>query len=103
MPPLVAEPCNSPDGSAGVLHELGLDHDCLSLKQAEQYVVKLDQEAVGKIDSLIQKSKMNPYTLYILVHDHAHWDLSRYTTHTHTHTSDHAHWDLSRYTTHTHL
>ncbi|XP_041928753.1 protein GREB1 isoform X1 [Alosa sapidissima] len=62
--------------NSGVLHELGLDQECLSLKQVEQYVVKLDQDAVEKIDSLIQKSKMNPYTLYILVHDHAHWDLS---------------------------
>jgi len=61
-----------------VLRELGLNQDCLSLKEAEQYVVKLNQSAVGKINSLIQKSKTNPYTLFILVHDHAHWDISRY-------------------------
>uniref|UniRef100_A0A8C2ENC0 Growth regulating estrogen receptor binding 1 n=1 Tax=Cyprinus carpio TaxID=7962 RepID=A0A8C2ENC0_CYPCA len=60
----------------GLLRELGLDQDCLSVKEAEQYVVKLNQSAVGKINSLIQKSKMNPYTLFILVHDHAHWDIS---------------------------
>uniref|UniRef100_A0A671MR78 Protein GREB1-like n=1 Tax=Sinocyclocheilus anshuiensis TaxID=1608454 RepID=A0A671MR78_9TELE len=60
----------------GVLRELGLDQACLSVKEAEQYVVKLNQSAVGKINSLIQKSKMNPYTLFILVHDHAHWDIS---------------------------
>lgn len=52
----------------------------MSLKEAEQFVVKLNQSAVGKINSLIQKSKMNPYTLFILVHDHAHWDISRYVT-----------------------
>uniref|UniRef100_A0AAY4ACH7 Protein GREB1 n=1 Tax=Denticeps clupeoides TaxID=299321 RepID=A0AAY4ACH7_9TELE len=62
--------------NSNVLQELGLDHDCLSIKEAEQYVVKLDPDAVGKIEHLIQKSKMNPYTLYILVHDHAHWDIS---------------------------
>ncbi|KAL2098575.1 hypothetical protein ACEWY4_005055 [Coilia grayii] len=62
--------------NSGVLQELGLDQEVLSLQQVEQYVVKLDQEAVGRIDGLIQKSKMNPYTLFILVHDHAHWDLS---------------------------
>ncbi|XP_050989211.1 protein GREB1 [Labeo rohita] len=62
--------------NSGVLRELGLDQDCLSQKEAEQYVVKLNQSAVGKINSLIQKSKMNPYTLFILVHDHAHWDIS---------------------------
>ncbi|XP_030629568.1 protein GREB1 [Chanos chanos] len=62
--------------NSGVLQELGLDQDCVSMKEAERYVVKLDQEAIGKIDSLIQRSKMNPYTLFILVHDHAHWDVS---------------------------
>lgn len=61
----------------GVLQELGMDQDCLCPKDAEQYVIKLDQAAVAKIDHLIQKSKLNPYTLFILVHDHAHWDVSR--------------------------
>uniref|UniRef100_A0A9J8B0R3 Growth regulating estrogen receptor binding 1 n=1 Tax=Cyprinus carpio carpio TaxID=630221 RepID=A0A9J8B0R3_CYPCA len=62
--------------NSGVLRELGLDQNCLSLKEAEQYVVKLNPSAVGKINSLIQKSKTNPYTLFIIVHDHAHWDIS---------------------------
>lgn len=61
----------------GVLQELGMDQDCLSPKDAEQYVVKLDQAAAAKVNGLIQKSKLNPYTLFILVHDHAHWDISR--------------------------
>ncbi|XP_066537483.1 protein GREB1 [Hoplias malabaricus] len=63
--------------NSGVLQELGLDQDsALCLKDAEQFVVKLDQAAVSKINDLIQKSKLNPYTLFILVHDHAHWDIS---------------------------
>ncbi|XP_072546022.1 protein GREB1 [Salminus brasiliensis] len=62
--------------NSGVLQELGLDQECLSPKDAEQYVVKLDQAVVAKINGLIQKSKMNPYTLFIVVHDHAHWDIS---------------------------
>ncbi|XP_035388378.1 protein GREB1 isoform X2 [Electrophorus electricus] len=62
--------------SSGVLQELGLDQDGPSTKGAEQYVVKLDQSAVAKINGLIHKSKLNPYTLFILVHDHAHWDIS---------------------------
>ncbi|KAB5562529.1 hypothetical protein PHYPO_G00018820 [Pangasianodon hypophthalmus] len=62
--------------NSGVLQELGMDQDCLSPKDAEQYVVKLDQSAAAKINGLIQKSKLNPYTLFILVHDHAHWDVS---------------------------
>ncbi|XP_053538631.1 protein GREB1 isoform X1 [Ictalurus punctatus] len=62
--------------NSGVLQELGMDQNCLSPKDAEQYVVKLDQTATAKINGLIQKSKLNPYTLFILVHDHAHWDVS---------------------------
>ncbi|XP_015458997.3 protein GREB1 isoform X1 [Astyanax mexicanus] len=62
--------------NSGVLQELGLEQECLSPKDAEQYVVKLDQTVVAKINELIQKSKMNPYTLFIVVHDHAHWDIS---------------------------
>ncbi|XP_041105607.1 protein GREB1 isoform X2 [Polyodon spathula] len=62
--------------SSGILLELGLEKFCMSKKGAEQYVVKLDSEAQGKIDAFIQKSRVNPYTLFILVHDHAHWDLS---------------------------
>ncbi|KAK3537868.1 hypothetical protein QTP70_020955 [Hemibagrus guttatus] len=62
--------------NSGVLQELGMDQDCLCPKDAEQYVIKLDQAAVAKIDGLIQKSKLNPYTLFILVHDHAHWNVS---------------------------
>ncbi|XP_015207603.2 protein GREB1 isoform X2 [Lepisosteus oculatus] len=62
--------------SSGILLELGLEKDRTSKKGAEQYVVKLDLDAQGKINAFIQKSKMNPYTLFILVHDHAHWDLS---------------------------
>uniref|UniRef100_A0A8B9RDP3 Growth regulating estrogen receptor binding 1 n=1 Tax=Astyanax mexicanus TaxID=7994 RepID=A0A8B9RDP3_ASTMX len=56
--------------NSGVLQELGLEQECLSPKDAEQYVVKLDQTVVAKINELIQKSKMNPYTLFIVVHDH---------------------------------
>nr|XP_023690068.1 protein GREB1 isoform X3 [Paramormyrops kingsleyae] len=63
--------------SSGILQELGLDTKCTSLTEAEQYVVRLNHEAQGRITTLIQKSKTNPSTLFVLVHDHAHWDLSR--------------------------
>ncbi|TSO67472.1 Protein GREB1 [Bagarius yarrelli] len=62
--------------NSGVLQELGMDQECLSPKDAEQFVVKLDQGAAAKINGLIQKSKLNPYTLFIVVHDHAHWGVS---------------------------
>lgn len=41
-------------------------------------MVKMDQSAQARIDSLIQEAHTNSYTLYILVHDHAHWDISRF-------------------------
>ncbi|XP_028292954.1 protein GREB1 [Gouania willdenowi] len=63
--------------SSGVLRELGsLDQECASQREAERYVVKIDQSAEARIDSLIREAHSNSYTLYILVHDHAHWDVS---------------------------
>ncbi|XP_061670351.1 protein GREB1 isoform X3 [Syngnathoides biaculeatus] len=63
--------------SSGVLQELGtLEQDSVSQRQAEHYVVKMDQSAQVRVDSLIQEAHTNSYTLYILVHDHAHWDIS---------------------------
>uniref|UniRef100_A0A4W6FV14 Growth regulating estrogen receptor binding 1 n=1 Tax=Lates calcarifer TaxID=8187 RepID=A0A4W6FV14_LATCA len=67
--------------SSGVLQELGsLDQECVSQQDAERYVVKMDQGAQARIDSLIQEAHSNSYTLYILVHDHAHWDISSIAT-----------------------
>uniref|UniRef100_A0A674EL64 Growth regulating estrogen receptor binding 1 n=1 Tax=Salmo trutta TaxID=8032 RepID=A0A674EL64_SALTR len=63
--------------NSGVLQNLGLEQDCLSQREAERYVVKMDQEARARIDDLIQEANRNPNTLFILVHDHAHWDISR--------------------------
>ncbi|XP_041857099.1 protein GREB1 isoform X2 [Melanotaenia boesemani] len=63
--------------SSGVLRELGsVEQECVSQREAERYVVKMDQRAQARIDSLIQEAHSNSYTLYILVHDHAHWDIS---------------------------
>ncbi|XP_038864763.1 protein GREB1-like [Salvelinus namaycush] len=64
--------------NSGVLQNLGLEQDCLSQREAERYVVKMDQEARVRIDDLIQEANRNPNTLFILVHDHAHWDISRF-------------------------
>ncbi|KAM4602925.1 protein GREB1 [Polymixia lowei] len=63
--------------SSGVFQEIGgLDQECVSLREAERYVVKMDQSAEARIDDLIHEAHSNSYTLYILVHDHAHWDIS---------------------------
>lgn len=50
----------------------------MSQREAERYVVKMDHSAQAQIDGLIQGAQSNSYTLYILVHDHAHWDINRY-------------------------
>nr|XP_020445501.1 LOW QUALITY PROTEIN: protein GREB1-like [Monopterus albus] len=63
--------------SSGVLQELGsLDQECSSQRVAEHYVVKMDQSAQARIDIIIQEAQRNSCILYILVHDHAHWDIS---------------------------
>ncbi|KAM6942963.1 protein GREB1 [Xenentodon cancila] len=63
--------------SSGVLQELGsLEQGCMSQPETEHYVVKMDQGALARVDSLIQDAHSNSSTLYILVHDHAHWDTS---------------------------
>ncbi|KAK7913337.1 hypothetical protein WMY93_013548 [Mugilogobius chulae] len=63
--------------SSGVLRELGgLDQECVGPRDVERYVVKMDGSAQAQIDRLIQEAHSNSYTLYILIHDHAHWDVS---------------------------
>uniref|UniRef100_A0A8C6NI26 Growth regulating estrogen receptor binding 1 n=1 Tax=Nothobranchius furzeri TaxID=105023 RepID=A0A8C6NI26_NOTFU len=62
--------------NSGVLQDLGsTDQDCTSHQDAERYVVKMDQSARARVDKLIQEAQSNSYTLHILVHDHAHWDV----------------------------
>lgn len=65
----------------GVLRELGgLEQECVCPQDVERYVVKMDGSAQAQIDGLIQEAHTNSYTLYILIHDHAHWDVSRFVT-----------------------
>lgn len=62
---------------AGVLLELGVDKEHVTKQRVEQYVLKLDAEAQTKFKSFLQNSFQNPHTLFVLIHDHAHWDLVR--------------------------
>lgn len=62
---------------AGVLLELGLEKEHMTKQRVEQYVLKLDAEAQTKFKSFLQNSFQNPHTLFVLIHDHAHWDLVR--------------------------
>ncbi|XP_055255905.1 protein GREB1 isoform X3 [Moschus berezovskii] len=60
---------------SGVLLELGLEKEHVTRQRVEQYVLKLDAEAQTKFKSFLQNSFQNPHTLFVLIHDHAHWDL----------------------------
>ncbi|KAL6055673.1 hypothetical protein STEG23_034235, partial [Scotinomys teguina] len=60
---------------SGVLLELGLEKEPVPKKRAEQHVLKLDTEAQARFKAFLQNSFQNPHTLFVLIHDHAHWDL----------------------------
>ncbi|XP_027629398.1 protein GREB1 [Tupaia chinensis] len=60
---------------SGVLLELGLEKEHMTKQRVEQYVLKLDTEAQTKFKVFLQNSFQNPHTLFVLIHDHAHWDL----------------------------
>ncbi|XP_014396015.1 PREDICTED: protein GREB1 [Myotis brandtii] len=60
---------------SGVLLELGLDKEHVTRQRVEQHVLKLDAEAQARFQVFLQNSFQNPHTLFVLVHDHAHWDL----------------------------
>ncbi|NXC40777.1 GREB1 protein, partial [Penelope pileata] len=60
---------------SGILLELGLEKEHLTKQKVEQYVMKLDAEAQLKFKVFLQSSMQNPHTLFVLIHDHAHWDL----------------------------
>lgn len=62
---------------AGVLQELGLEKEPATKQRAEQHVLKLDTEAQARFKAFLQNSFQNPHTLFVLIHDHAHWDLVR--------------------------
>ncbi|XP_075057527.1 protein GREB1 isoform X2 [Mixophyes fleayi] len=62
--------------SSGVLLELGLERKQLTKQCVEQYVMKLDADSPRKFKTFLQKAVQNPHTLFVLVHDHAHWDLT---------------------------
>ncbi|XP_017657979.1 protein GREB1 isoform X2 [Nannospalax galili] len=60
---------------SGVLLELGLEKEPVTKQRVEQHVLKLDVEAQARFKAFLQNSFQNPHTLFILIHDHAHWDL----------------------------
>lgn len=61
----------------GVLVDLGLEDNGTAHQRAEKYVVRLDNEIQSKFDVFMRKVKQNPYTLFVLVHDNSHVELTR--------------------------
>lgn len=66
-----------PAPPAGVLVDLGLEETATAHQRAEKYVVRLDSEIQSKFEVFMRRVKQNPYTLFVLVHDHAHVELTR--------------------------
>ncbi|XP_071593390.1 GREB1-like protein isoform X15 [Heliangelus exortis] len=61
---------------SGVLVDLGLEDNGTAYQRAEKYVVRLDNEIQTKFEVFMRRVKQNPYTLFVLVHDNAHMDLT---------------------------
>ncbi len=61
----------------GVLIDLGIEDASLVLQKSEKYVVRLDTEVHTKMEAFMRKVKQNPYTLFVLIHDNSHVDLTR--------------------------
>lgn len=61
---------------SGVLVDLGLEDNGTAHQRAEKYVVRLDSEIQSKFEVFMRKVKQNPYTLFVLVHDNSHVELT---------------------------
>lgn len=61
---------------SGVLVDLGLEESGLAHQRAERYVVRLDNEIQSKFEVFMRRVKQNPYTLFVLVHDNSHVELT---------------------------
>ncbi|XP_073535238.1 GREB1-like protein isoform X2 [Phyllobates terribilis] len=61
---------------SGVLTDLGLEESACVNQQAEKYVLRFDGDVVAKFDAFMRKVKQNPYTLFVLIHDNSHVDLT---------------------------
>ncbi|XP_041102098.1 GREB1-like protein [Polyodon spathula] len=61
---------------SGVLVDLGLEEAAATHQKAEKYVVRLDNDVHSKFEAFVRKVKQNPYTLFVLIHDNSHVDLT---------------------------
>ncbi|XP_020510331.1 GREB1-like protein [Labrus bergylta] len=61
---------------SGVLVDLGIEEASSAGQKSEKYVVRLDGDVHTKMESFMKKVKQNPYTLFVLIHDNSHVDLT---------------------------
>nr|KAF6358303.1 GREB1 like retinoic acid receptor coactivator [Pipistrellus kuhlii] len=61
---------------SGVLVDLGLEENGAAYQRAEKYVVRLDNEIQAKFEVFMRRVRQNPYTLFVLVHDNCHVELT---------------------------
>ncbi|KAF3699465.1 GREB1-like protein [Channa argus] len=61
---------------SGVLVDLGIEDASLAHQKSDKYVVRLDGDVHAKMEAFMRKVKQNPYTLFVLIHDNSHVDLT---------------------------
>ncbi|MCI4376989.1 hypothetical protein PGIGA_G00198110 [Pangasianodon gigas] len=61
---------------SGVLVDLGMEDASSAQQKADKYVVRLDNEVHTRMEAFMRKVKQNPYTLFVLIHDNSHIDLT---------------------------
>ncbi|XP_062385890.1 GREB1-like protein isoform X1 [Sardina pilchardus] len=61
---------------SGVLVDLGMEDAASALLKSDKYVVRLDADVHAKMEAFMRKVKLNPYTLFVLIHDNSHVDLT---------------------------
>ncbi|XP_067887825.1 GREB1-like protein isoform X3 [Heterodontus francisci] len=61
---------------SGVLVDLGLEENAVAYQRAEKYIIRFDHDIQNKFEAFMRKVKQNPYTLFVLIHDNSHVDLT---------------------------
>lgn len=69
--------CHPDKLRAGVLVDLGIEEGISAHQKADKYVVRLDADVHAKMEAFMKRVRQNPYTLFVLIHDNSHVDLTR--------------------------
>lgn len=60
-----------------MLVDLGIEDVYSAHQKSDRYVVRLDGDVHAKMEAFMKKVTQNPYTLFVLIHDNSHVDLTR--------------------------